>query len=208
MTTVKGKDVSITFNAKKCIHARNCVLSQPDIFKAGVEGQWIFPDAGDVEDIVVLAQGCPSGAIEYERHDGGKNEPKPRVNTARILENGPIAIKANIEMDGTPMCNRLTLCRCGHSKNKPYCDGSHSEASFVATGDISIVEADPLSERNGVLKVTPATDGPLIVEGNLEILCGGGTKSAVTTKTALCRCGASANKPYCDGSHVKMGFKS
>lgn len=208
MEQAKGKDVTISFDGKKCIHARNCVLTQPNVFKAGVKGDWIFPDNASAEDIALLAQICPSGAIQYKRNDGGQDEVKPQVNTARILENGPVAIKADINIDGQDVGTRVTLCRCGHSKNKPYCDGAHTKAGFVAGGEIPVKESKPLESRDGSLKVTSVKNGPLIVEGNLEILCGSGKKSTQTQKTFLCRCGASANKPYCDGSHVGIGFKS
>jgi CDGSH-type Zn-finger protein len=46
------------------------------------------------------------------------------------------------------------------------------------------------------------------VKGNLEICAGSGREVACTTDTWLCRCGASANKPFCDGSHKKIGFKA
>jgi CDGSH-type Zn-finger protein len=62
--------------------------------------------------------------------------------------------------------------------------------------------------RNGPLKVDPAVNGPLVVSGNLEICAGTGRTVARVTKTALCRCGHSKNKPFCDGSHVAAGFRS
>lgn len=208
MEKIKGKDVTIIFDGKKCIHARNCVLSQPEVFKAGVKGDWIFPDNASAEDIALLAQICPSGAIQYERNDGKNNEANPKVNTARIIEDGPVVLKGDIKIDDQDAGKRITLCRCGKSKNKPYCDGSHSAAGFKATGEVPIIKAEPLASRDGSLTISALEDGPVIVTGNLEILRGSGTKSNVTKTFALCRCGASANKPYCDGSHAKIGFKS
>lgn len=208
MDKIVGKDISILFDGKKCIHSRNCVLSQPDVFRANTKGGWIFPDSGTVEDIVVLSQGCPSGAIRYERNDGGEPEPQPKVNTVRVMENGPLAVRAEIKIAGEDAGTRATLCRCGASKNKPYCDGSHVRAKFVATGEVSDNVGKALEARDGVLEVTPTEDGPLMVQGNLEILHGSGRRSSTTTKAFFCRCGHSANKPYCDGSHKKVGFKS
>ncbi len=118
MEHVAGKDVTIIFDAQKCIHARNCVLTLPEVFQAGVKGQWIFPDNASTEDIAHLAKICPSGAIQYERHDGEKNETMPEVNTARVLENGPIAVNAELSIEGKAAGTRAVLCRCGHSKNK------------------------------------------------------------------------------------------
>jgi CDGSH-type Zn-finger protein len=56
------------------------------------------------------------------------------------------------------------------------------------------------------LKVTPTTNGPLKLEGNVEIVTGTGHTIDRTQRTFLCRCGHSANKPFCDGSHKKIGF--
>ena len=63
----RGKRAIIRFEAGKCIHSRNCVLSRPDVFVPNVEGEWIFPDRATPEEIATLAVNCPSGAIQYER---------------------------------------------------------------------------------------------------------------------------------------------
>jgi CDGSH-type Zn-finger protein/uncharacterized Fe-S cluster protein YjdI len=203
----RGKNVLIRFEGKKCIHSRNCVLGRPDVFVPNAPGAWIQPDGASAEAIAAIAQSCPSGAITYERLDGGEQETPPKVNTARIRENGPIALSAAIELGGAEML-RATLCRCGASKNKPYCDGSHVPAGFTATGEAPTQVSEPLEARDGALKVTPLPDAPLMVEGNLEVVSGTGRTITRTQKCFLCRCGASANKPFCDGSHKKVGFTS
>ena len=105
------------------------------VFKANVEGPWIDPDAASAEELVQVALNCPSGAIHVTRHDGGADEAAPEVNTITVRENGPLAINAEIVLAGAPIGTRATLCRCGASKNKPYCDGSHVAAAFTATGE-------------------------------------------------------------------------
>ena len=60
---------------------------------------------------------------------------------------------------------------------------------------------------DGVTTVAPVPDGPLIVRGDLRIDVGPGQVVA-ETRAALCRCGASANKPFCDGSHERIGWRS
>jgi len=57
-----------------------------------------------------------------------------------------------------------------------------------------------------VVRVKLAPNGPLLVEGTIELQDKQGNTVTRTAMTALCRCGASANKPYCDGSHLKIGF--
>jgi CDGSH-type Zn-finger protein/uncharacterized Fe-S cluster protein YjdI len=206
--TVRGEGLTIKFNGKRCIHSRFCVLWQPQVYKANVAGPWIDPDADSVEASIAVAHNCPSGAIQYERHDGGPAEPAPRVNLLNIRENGPLAVRAQIHLKGTPIGIRATLCRCGASKNKPFCDGSHAAAGFQATGEPRTIETPALGERGGILEVTPQPNGPLRVRGNLEICSGTGRTVKRTAGEMLCRCGHSQNKPFCDGSHAKAGFQA
>ncbi|MEJ0023139.1 MAG: CDGSH iron-sulfur domain-containing protein [Alphaproteobacteria bacterium] len=114
-----------------------------------------------------------------------------------------MAFRASLSITGREDVFRATLCRCGHSKNKPFCDHSHLDAGFVATSEPATKSNEALAARDGALKVTPTKDGPYQVEGNLEICSGTGRVIEKTTKTWLCRCGGSANKPFCDGTHKK-----
>jgi CDGSH-type Zn-finger protein/uncharacterized Fe-S cluster protein YjdI len=202
--TAIGKSATIEFNGQLCIHARRCVLSQPTVFKANVEGPWIDPDAASAEALLDVALNCPSGAIRVSR--GGENETNPKVNTISVRENGPLAINAEIMLAGEPIGMRATLCRCGLSKNKPYCDSSHVAAAFAATGEPTTTESAALVKRDGALSITPYPNGPLGVAGPVEIISGTGRTINRVERTALCRCGHSANKPYCDGAHAKVGF--
>src|SRR5271170_6881750 len=97
---VVGKNATIRFNSALCIHSRGCVLSQPDVFKANVQGPWIDPDAAETDALLRVAINCPSGAIQVERHDGGLAETAPQVNTIALRENGPLVVHAAIEIDG------------------------------------------------------------------------------------------------------------
>ncbi len=203
---VAGRWATIRFDGRRCIHARRCVISQPGVFKANVKGDWIDPDAASAEDLLFVALNCPSGAIEVVRRDGGAAEPTPQVNTIAVRENGPLAVHAQIEIGGEAIGTRATLCRCGASANKPYCDGSHVGAGFVATGEPATRPSEALAARDGVLKITPYPNGPLKTSGAAEILSGTGRTIERTQATALCRCGGSGNKPYCDGSHRAIGF--
>ena len=112
------------------------------------------------------------------------------------------------EGDSYAVKDKTALCRCGHSANKPYCDGSHVEGGFVASGEREAKASQPLAMRDGGLDVEPQKDGPLHVIGNLEVVTGTGHTVDRTTETWLCRCGHSANKPFCDGTHAKIGFKA
>jgi CDGSH-type Zn-finger protein/uncharacterized Fe-S cluster protein YjdI len=206
--TVEGQALTLMFEAKRCIHARYCVTGAPSVFLANVQGPWIHPDTLDVERLTAIAQECPSGAIRYVRKDGREDETAPPVNLAAIREGGPYAMRGQLVIDGEPAGFRATLCRCGASKNKPFCDNSHLELGFNATGEPASGLTDMLAERNGPLAIDPQVDGPLQVRGNLEITSGTGRVVARVTTARLCRCGGSATKPFCDGSHARNGFRS
>lgn len=206
----RGRDVLLRFDTQRCIHARMCVLGEPEVFLANTPGEWLFPDKATPERIAIVAANCPSGAITYERLDDGPDEAAPRVNTLRVRENGPLAVMAEMQITGHEQSSgstfRATLCRCGASNNKPFCDGSHNAAGFKASGEPATKESQALAVRNGALQVTPTRNGPLELKGNLEMCSGTGRTFDRVTSTYLCRCGQSQNKPFCDGSHGRVGF--
>jgi CDGSH-type Zn-finger protein/uncharacterized Fe-S cluster protein YjdI len=204
----RGGKIVVRFDGEKCIHSRNCVLDRPEVFQANVPGAWIKPDSVTPEQVVMTAMACPSGAITFERIDGGAQEAPPPVNILRVRENGPLAIHADIRIAGEASQYRATLCRCGASKRKPYCDGSHNAAGFLATGEPPTQISEPLALRNGTLAVDPIKDGPLHVTGSLELVSGTGRTLNRLQESWLCRCGESKIKPYCDGTHKKNGFKA
>ena len=206
---IDGAKLTLLYDGGKCIHARHCVTGAPKVFIANIEGPWINPDSMDVELLAEIAHVCPSGAIRYRRKDGRPDETAPPVNLIAVREAGPYAVRADIRLDGRAAGFRATLCRCGASKNKPFCDGSHHEVKFGATGEPATgTQTAMLAERDGPLAIDPQLDGPLQIRGNLEITAGTGRMIARVTNTKLCRCGASNAKPFCDGSHARIGFRS
>lgn len=132
-------------------------------------------------------------------------------NEALVNNAGPLEITGNITLvneDGSvQFANHLNLCRCGASRSKPLCDDQHLAIEFLHAGDImEISEAAKLSNPS---KVTIACikDGPLTFRGRLRLHNRGG-QECVKLRGALCRCGQSTNKPFCDGSHERRGFKT
>lgn len=206
--TVKGREVTIHFDARRCVHSRNCVLGHPDVFVPNAKGDWIFPDACSADEVIRIGQNCPSGAIRVVRNGGtGSSDQVPVVNTVRVRENGPLAIEAELLIRGVPQPSpRATLCRCGQSANKPFCDGAHVAAGFVASGEPAAKDAPALELRNGPVDVQPQPNGPLKIVGNLEVVSGTGRTVNKVRQAFFCRCGQSKNKPYCDGSHKTAGF--
>ena len=127
--------ITIHDNRSICAHAGHCTDGAPAVFKYG-EKPWIDPAGGPVAAIVETIRRCPSGALSYTV--GG--EPGPvAAGPARITvtKDGPYAVEGPCELPGVPRAkgaplDRYTLCRCGASKNKPFCDGSHFESGFKA----------------------------------------------------------------------------
>ncbi|HEY1631344.1 MAG TPA: CDGSH iron-sulfur domain-containing protein [Rhizomicrobium sp.] len=202
----KGSRVTVVNEGKRCIHSRHCVLNLNQVFLPNVDGPWIKLDAASREAVIAVVEKCPSGALRYKPEGDAAPEHAPTVNTVRVWENGPLAFHAELDVAGDKESFRATLCRCGKSFNKPYCDGMHRKAQFVATGEPKDVESEPLAVRDGPLKVTPTLNGPLHVQGALEICSASGHTVTRAMETWLCRCGHSKTKPFCDGSHEAAGF--
>jgi uncharacterized Fe-S cluster protein YjdI/CDGSH-type Zn-finger protein len=127
---IEGRDLTLLYEGRKCIHSRFCVTGAPKVFLANVVGPWIHPDEMNVDGLVEIAHLCPSGAIRYKRKDGKPDESAPPVNLMTLREAGPYAVRADILLDGERIGYRATLCRCGASKNKPFCDRSHETIHF------------------------------------------------------------------------------
>ena len=217
----------------------------------------------------------------------------------RITENGPYLVSGNLPLqditiganaagdsvewiDGVVRAHeeKYALCRCGHSGNKPFCDGTHRKVGFVGTETadrssyaeqvtvikgpaMTLTDVDSLCafgrfcDPNGKVwnlvhstdqqparehfvqqtcdcpsgrlvawdnatglpielkyepAVRPVADpaqdclGPLWVRGGVQLVGADGFNYEVRNRMTLCRCGASKNKPFCDGSHASIGF--
>jgi CDGSH-type Zn-finger protein/uncharacterized Fe-S cluster protein YjdI len=209
LETVEGQKATITFDSHRCIHARRCVMGEPGVFKANVEGPWIDADAADPEALMRVARNCPSGAIHVSRKDGGAEEGPPVANIVIVRENGPLAFHADLRINGEEVGFRATLCRCGLSRNKPWCDNSHINGGFVATGEPVSRESElKITDLVGPVEVKPVVHGPLMVTGRLEVESGTGRNVERVEKAWFCRCGHSSKKPFCDGTHKAVGFQA
>jgi len=211
--TYKGTGITVTYDARRCIHAAECVRGVPEVFDPE-RRPWIEPDGASPERVATVVRACPTGALRFEPGDSGETEAVAEKNTVTIVADGPLYLRGDLVLtgaDGEEVREvRAALCRCGASSNKPFCDNSHQETGFADPGAAADPRLAPLEEEGarGVLRITGAINGPLLVEGPLE-LCGHSGESICTgRKGALCRCGASGNKPFCDGSHVAIGFEA
>lgn len=128
-----GKTVSIHFNRSICAGAANCVHGLPSVFTSDNSDNWIFPDNDSVENIAAAIARCPSGALTYTIDRNALINSPSDVSMA-IVKDGPYHVQA-IDLEPAAEWPHLqgrkySLCRCGHSKNKPFCDYSHAEQNW------------------------------------------------------------------------------
>jgi CDGSH-type Zn-finger protein/uncharacterized Fe-S cluster protein YjdI len=204
----RGVGLVVRFNAARCIHAGECVHGAPEVFDTRLK-PWIQPDKGNAERLIAVVAKCPSGALTVVSEDGSAVEQAPGVNEAHLTSDGPIFLRGNIvvhDSDGNPIGRetRMALCRCGHTKTAPYCDNSHGGAGFENDG--SCAQADLEDIGSGGIKLTVTAAGPVQCDGPLTVFDAFGDAVFRGEQCWLCRCGASANKPFCDGSHKTIGF--
>lgn len=206
--TYEGEDITVHWDGARCIHQGVCVRGLKDVFNTRAK-PWIQPDNAPADEVARIVAACPSGALWFERKAGAQ-EPAPPANTVRMEVNGPLHVHADLFIDGASPVGagtRASLCRCGRSANLPYCDNSHREAGFRHDGTAEVGALD-VDLEPGPLHVTAIQDGPLQVDGVVEVQDREGNAVLRTRQCWLCRCGESANKPFCDGSHKAAGFKS
>jgi CDGSH-type Zn-finger protein/uncharacterized Fe-S cluster protein YjdI len=203
----EGRAVVVTYDEKRCIHAAECVHGLPAVFDLQAK-PCVKPDGAGAGAVAVVVDRCPSGALQIEHRDG-RVAPAPTANVATLTVDGPTYVRGDIVvvLPGGVTCveTRMALCRCGVSQNKPYCDGSHKAAGFRDPATLRMDVIAGAAANGGTLTVTPLPNGPVRCEGSLT-LSGVDGRTTATGKAFLCRCGNSRNKPYCDGTHKKIGF--
>ncbi len=207
----KGDKVDVSWDGRLCIHVSECTRAEGALFEPGRK-PWCQPDEAVIDAIEAVVERCPSGALSLSRRDDGKTEEAVSRNTVTVSNQGPLYVRGELEIEGAPddapgLGFRAALCRCGQSKNKPFCDNSHEDAEFTDRGAVGQT-GEALEESGGPLAIKSAENGPLLLQGNVTVMAGSGREAWHGTKTALCRCGASSNKPFCDGTHKTVGFTS
>ena len=158
-----------------------------------------------------MVRRCPTGALSYERPGKSEGATTPAPPEFTVITDGPIYVRGSVMLevpDGNTIGeSRLALCRCGASANKPYCDNSHAEIGFEDAGEIRR-ESGEAGSGEGDLTLTPASNGPILLRGPFTIMSADGASVFRGEKAALCRCGESANKPFCDGAHKSIRFET
>ena len=129
VTNYQGRNINVHYNRLLCSHAGECGKHLKSVFDSGRE-PWIVPDNGNIDDIKAVVEACPSGALRYSLPNQAPCHAIPQTPGITVERDGPYRVV------GTPLISarlaegasaeKYVLCRCGSSKNKPYCDGTHA----------------------------------------------------------------------------------
>lgn len=133
LQTYATDEITVSFDPTRCIHAAECIRSAPGVFDSRRK-RWIRPELGTTDEIVTAVHRCPTGALVYTLPNGRTEEPAPEA-TIHASRHGPLYLRGAITIereDGSVVAEtlRVALCRCGATKNEPFCDGSHRAAGF------------------------------------------------------------------------------
>lgn len=134
-------EVTVVYDSAICIHAGACFKGLPTVFQPGTR-PWIKMQGADTESIIKQVQKCPSRALSFymnspEEDDADKG-PIKALETGKkveVMTNGPLMVEGPITLVRSSgkrevMEDACYFCRCGASKNKPFCDGSHNDIGF------------------------------------------------------------------------------
>jgi CDGSH-type Zn-finger protein/uncharacterized Fe-S cluster protein YjdI len=205
-----GEKIDVSYETVRCIHAEECIKRLHAVFDTS-KRPWIQPDAGLSDNVAATILMCPSGALHYERKDGGVAEPVPEHNTIRLTKNGPLYLRGDFTIvngvgEHVTDDTRAALCRCGGSANKPFCDNTHKTNGFVAPDTVAQPQTITETLDGGKLHIETTTNGPLHITGSFTLQNSKSETIYQGTDEWFCRCGGSANKPFCDSTHKKIGF--
>ena len=129
----KGKKITMHDNRGICSHSGNCTDNLASVFRLKTE-PWIDPVGAEAEVIIETIRKCPSGALSYSIEDV-EHRDQERKPTITVSKDGPYYVTGGIELINErrgedASTEHFTLCRCGGSKNKPFCDGTHWNIKF------------------------------------------------------------------------------
>ncbi|WP_407538234.1 (4Fe-4S)-binding protein [Deinococcus radiomollis] len=128
-------EVTVSYDATRCIHVRACVEGLPQVFDPAAR-PWIRPQNAGAALLAEVVSRCPSGALHavLTAGDGSEqNEQPQRPTTITPMPDGPLAIRGEVSImtpQGEQTELRAALCRCGSSSNKPFCDGTHARVGW------------------------------------------------------------------------------
>jgi uncharacterized Fe-S cluster protein YjdI len=132
----RNERIAVHWNPSRCVHSERCMRGLPQVFQPDAR-PWVRVDEATADEIVAVVARCPSGALHVERLDGGVIKEPGEPVIVEPQPNGPLYFRGPMRILGANGAvlredTRMALCRCGHSRNKPFCDGSHETSGFQA----------------------------------------------------------------------------
>lgn len=127
-----GNGITVRDDRGLCEHAGFCANKLSNVWKLTKQTS----DVAVRTQVAGMVERCPSGALTYSLPGADRDVEPHLAEGVAVLDDGPLWVTGSVDVeraDGQPLetRNRMVLCRCGQSKNKPLCDGSHTEAGFT-----------------------------------------------------------------------------
>jgi uncharacterized Fe-S cluster protein YjdI len=136
----QSERITVTFDPNLCVHSARCLSGLPAVFDVG-RRKWIDASAAPADDIARVIDRCPSGALGYRRPGmapGTATSPITPAAVVTLSTDGPLAMEGRVRVQTAGgeivrEAERVALCRCGGTRNQPFCDGSHQRVGFRST---------------------------------------------------------------------------
>ncbi|OWY23787.1 hypothetical protein C7N43_13385 [Sphingobacteriales bacterium UPWRP_1] len=133
-------EITVIWKPELCMHSANCFKGLPQVFNPR-NRPWVNLQNANTEQVIAQVKACPSGALSFFVNNeipepvAEQEQALPNV-TVEVLPNGPLLVKGAIQIiDANAQItikeSNTAFCRCGHSANKPFCDGTHKKTGFV-----------------------------------------------------------------------------
>ncbi|MDP4187049.1 MAG: (4Fe-4S)-binding protein [Bacteroidota bacterium] len=134
-------EITVVWQPHLCNHSGICFTQLLNVFNPR-RRPWVDMTAASTQDIIKTVDDCPTMALSYSWNDQTKNQKsendrntQPQTTEIRYLKGGPLMVQGNFDLvdcRGIKLDHGtiISICRCGASKNMPYCDGSHNKINF------------------------------------------------------------------------------
>ena len=139
--TYEGDHITVTFDPNLCTHSAKCLSGLPAVFDVR-RRKWIDVTRAGADDIALAIDQCPSRALRYVRPGvapaASAAEATQSVTVVTLSTDGPLVLQGRVRVQTAAgevvrEADRVALCRCGGTRNQPFCDGSHLTAGFKST---------------------------------------------------------------------------
>lgn len=134
VSAYEADGVTVYYDKSRCINAAECVRGLPAVFDTN-RNPWIKPAAAAPDEVADVVRRCPSGALQYELADGPAETPESPTRVEPVVD-GPLQIRGDLRIaldDGVLTETRASMCRCGRSGNKPFCDKTCERSGWSST---------------------------------------------------------------------------